>query len=84
LLLGFCDQLFGNISHLEKRIHNPDDAEAGVIHIGTFESLTFYLWPKLLLELRRKIPSLTVRLVSGDEGELRTKFIGVRFVALQG
>ncbi len=75
LLLEFFDRLSGDLSNLERKIKNPADSQAGVIKIGTFESLAFYLWPKVLKTLQAEVPSLTLRLVSGDESELRTRLL---------
>ena len=75
LLLDFSDSLSCRMIDLEKRIQNPSDESAGVVQIGTFESLAFYLWPKLLKSMKRKVPSLLVRLVSGDEGDLRARLL---------
>lgn len=75
LLSDFYERLSGDIEDLEQKIKHPNAFTAGSIRIGTFESLTFYLWPVLLNEIRKSSPSIAIRLISDTEPQLRAKLL---------
>jgi DNA-binding transcriptional LysR family regulator len=60
LLYQFTKISLKNLQDLQVRMKNPTSDLAGLIHIGSYESLAEYLWPKFLPFLKKTHPELKV------------------------
>jgi DNA-binding transcriptional LysR family regulator len=59
-LLKYTHRLLKETDDLEKRLQDVGSEIAGHLKIGTYETLTEYLWPEALSLLKQRYPSLTV------------------------
>ena len=79
LLRDFSRSLLRDAEDIERKIRKPQEKLVGNIIIGTFESLSIRVWPKIVADLRRQFPRLQVGISTGDtddlyEGVLEGKF----------
>jgi DNA-binding transcriptional LysR family regulator len=58
LLLEYSISVLGKLEDLEQRLKNPDLERAGVLRIGSYESLAEYLWPEFVLFFMKISPEL--------------------------
>ena len=62
LLLAYAEKILHEAQDIEKKIENFSDELSGVISVGTYESLSVYLWPKFLTHFQKVAPHLKIRL----------------------
>lgn len=62
VFLAFAESTLGRTEDVKQKIQFSQDETAGVLSIATFESLSVYLWPRLLSHLNRTLPNLRFRL----------------------
>jgi DNA-binding transcriptional LysR family regulator len=60
LLLAFAKETLKNLEDLEERLHSPADRLSGHLRVGSFESLTEYLWPEFMAAFRKTTPQLKI------------------------
>lgn len=66
LLLEFSKSTLKDLEDLEERLKNPASELAGLIRVGSYESLAEYLWPEFLPALRKTYPDLKVALKTNN------------------
>lgn len=66
-LLYFSTQTLNRLSDLEQRFLNPGDHLAGHLRIGSYASLSEYLWPDFLPIFREQYPQIRIS-ISSIEG----------------
>ena len=66
LLCYSCTVLKG-AADTQAQIQAAGDVIAGVLTVGTFASLSIYLWPKMLAHLRKVLPQLQIRLTTREK-----------------
>ena len=62
----FCETLFLKVKDIELRLQDKKNL-AGVIRIGTYETLGETFWPRALMVLKKKYPELSVELDTREE-----------------
>jgi DNA-binding transcriptional LysR family regulator len=67
-LHNFCETMFLRVSDIEKKLLAPEEV-AGVIRIGTYETLGESFWPRALSYLNIRFPHLIIELITngGDK-----------------
>jgi len=73
MLLQYCHELFASLNNLEQQLEWPDDPMAGVIRVGTFDSIGIYFWPKFLKNFLPKHPKLNLVMQTGRSHQMRQK-----------
>ncbi len=72
LLAKFANTTLRNLSDFEARLKNPDNEEAGVLRIGSYESLAEYLWPEFVIKFRKIAPHLKL-LIKTSASEIHSE-----------
>jgi len=62
LLFEYAVTALKNAEDIHAQMHADDGEIAGVLTIGTFASLSMYLWPQILSRLNQSLPRLQIRL----------------------
>jgi LysR family hydrogen peroxide-inducible transcriptional activator len=75
ILQEFGRKLLRDVEAVELRIRQPAGEMVGNLHIGTFESLSIRIWPKMVSSLRTKFPDLRLGVTTGDTSELYEKVL---------
>lgn len=65
ILFEFSERLFADIQSVEARTLNPYHPDAGVLRIGTHETLAIHVWPKFLQQFGERHPKVSVSLTCG-------------------
>ncbi len=73
ILFDYCHELFHSISDVEEKLHNPLDANAGHLRVGTYESIAAYFWPKFLHHFSEIYPKLNIELTTGRSAHIQSK-----------
>ncbi len=68
-LLLFCERLFLELADLEKKISSPESL-AGMIRVGTYETLGISFWPHALRQLQATYPGLAVQISTQGTADL--------------
>lgn len=75
VLAEYADITLKNLADTEARLKNPGDGEAGLLRVGSFESLAEYLWPDFVTRFRKTAPLLRLLIktsaASGHQAALR-------------
>lgn len=67
LLLAFAKTTLKGLEDLEEKLRHPGVERAGVLRVGSYESLAEYLWPDFVLKFRKAAPELKLSLrTNGD------------------
>ncbi len=65
VLFEFSQRLLADIQSAEVRTLNPYLPDAGVLRVGTHETLAIHIWPSFLREFKKKHTKISVSLISG-------------------
>lgn len=68
VFLRFAESTLNRAADVKEQIRFAGDEAAGVLSIATYESLSIYLWPRLLAELQKTLPHLRIRLKTNVQG----------------
>jgi DNA-binding transcriptional LysR family regulator len=69
ILLDFAESTLNRADDVSRRIKFATDENAGCLTIGTFESLSIYLWPQLISGLKKSLPHLQIKLKTNQDGD---------------
>ncbi len=67
--LAFAETTLRRADDVKQRIGFALEETAGVLSIATYESLSIYLWPRLLSTLKNSLPNLRFRLKTNIHGD---------------
>lgn len=79
LLKQFCLMMFAQILDIEAKLKAPLDPHAGVLRVGTYDSIAIYFWPRFFKKIIKQYPNLKIDLMTDrsrmiqkrvEEGEL--------------
>lgn len=74
-LVIFTKKLNSSIANLDAEIMGLDNKIEGRLKVGTFESLSIYLWPSLINQIRRSYPKLSIDLLTNNGKVLRQQLL---------
>lgn len=66
ILLAYADTTLKNLKDLEERLKHPTDDLSGHLLVGSYESLTEYLWPDFIATFRKTTPQLRLSIRTSD------------------
>lgn len=75
VLYEFCERYFIELEDLEKRIRAPAEPYAGLIRVGTFESLAIHFWPRFIRSFSSTYRNVGFHFLSGPSTELREQLL---------
>ncbi len=64
LLLTFTESTLKNLEDLEEKLKYPTDDLAGLLKIGSYESLADYFWPDFIASMRKTNPELKLAITT--------------------
>ncbi len=76
ILLKFCEKYFAELDDLERQLRAPEEPFAGLLKIGTYESLAVHFWPRFISVFSQKYPEIGLNFLSGSSASLREKLLG--------
>lgn len=73
ILFKYCGAFFNQLADLEKKMLEPDDPLAGVVRVGTYDSIAIYFWPKFLKDFMVDYPSIDIELSTNRSSVVQSK-----------
>lgn len=70
MLHGYTQRIFTVVEELENHIQNLGDEVAGIINLGASNTPGAYILPKVIGEMKRRYPKVTVNLHVADTSEI--------------
>lgn len=75
VLYEFCERYFIELDDLERRIRAPEEPYAGLIRVGTYESLAVHFWPRFIRSFSSTYRNVGLQFLSGPSTELRERLL---------
>jgi len=69
ILYQFSKVTLKKMEQLETQVQQPDDPMAGLMAVGTYDSIARYFWPKIFNESTNRFPNLNLKLSSHRTNE---------------
>lgn len=69
LLYQYSKKMFKELNQLEFEVKSPQDEMAGVLSVGTYDSIARYFGPEILRQSAKSFPNLRLRLSSHRSGD---------------
>ena len=66
----FTKKLMSDVKSLERHLNNESNEISGVLRVGLLDSLALTLWPRISQNLKRKYPSLEIKLMTHQSSVL--------------
>ena len=70
ILLEYSRTILKGADDASARIQADENEIAGVLTVGTFASLSIYLWPKILAHLQSTLPKIQIRLKTQEDDHM--------------
>lgn len=68
-LMQFAGATLSELARLEARLSSPELETAGLVRIGSYETLAEYLWPEFIARFRRSHPEIQIALKTASSRE---------------
>lgn len=65
ILFNYCHSLFAGLCDIEARILAPEEPMAGVVRVGTYDSIAIFFWPHFLKSFLKKYPLISLEMTTG-------------------
>jgi|GEM_PF-990449 len=71
ILFNYCHGLFASLNDIEARLITPEEPMAGVIRVGTYDSIAIFFWPTFLKAFLEKYPLINLELTTGRSRKIQ-------------
>ena len=69
ILLAYAVKTLKGLEDISIRIKNPSNDHSGHLRIGSYESLTEYLWPEFIASFKKKEPALKISISTSQSNQ---------------